>query len=280
MKYFFIVTLLISTFLKAELNYAPRVLNSFEEKKIVVCIPSYNNEKYYERNLKSVFLQKYRNFRVIYVDDASTDDTYELVKEYIENSWFKSKVTLIRNETNQGAMSNLYKMIHSCKDDEIIVTLDGDDWLPHAKVLTRVNQAYLDPRVWVTYGNFQYFPGKRNDYVKAVDFNDLKNGGHRKIPFMYTHLRTFYAELFKMIPEALFKDEDGTFLSMGWDVAIMLNLIDMVQDHIYFIPQVLYTYNIETPINDHKKDHKKQYRLEQLIKARPPLKKLANWEPK
>ena len=48
----------------------------------VFIIPSYNNEKYYKKNLDSVINQTYKNWRIIYIDDASTDNTFELVKKY------------------------------------------------------------------------------------------------------------------------------------------------------------------------------------------------------
>ena len=54
------------------------------EKPIVVVIPSYNNERWVENNLTSVFKQNYQNYRVIYVDDCSTDNTYKHVMELIE----------------------------------------------------------------------------------------------------------------------------------------------------------------------------------------------------
>ena len=264
----------------SEYNYAPRVVNSFEEKKFVICIPSYNNEKYFKRNLDSVFMQKYKNYRVIYVDDSSKDRTYELVLDYVKNSHYKNKIEVIHNSKNKGAMRNLYDMIHSCSDDEIIITLDGDDWFSHNLVLRRINQAYLDPNVWVTYGTYQHYPGNFVSLNKAVRFEDLKNGRHREMDFMWSHLRTFYAGLFKKIPKELFLDDEGNFLSMAWDVAIMFNLIDMVGEHIYFIPQITYRYNVETPLNDYKVNLEKQVRLEKMIRRRPALSKLEHWEPK
>ena len=49
-------------------------LGKIPEKPFVVVIPSYNNTKYCEQNLLSVLGQEYTNFRVIYLEDASTDE--------------------------------------------------------------------------------------------------------------------------------------------------------------------------------------------------------------
>jgi len=53
------------------------------EKPIVLIVASYNNTQWYKWNLDSIFNQKYKNYHVIYIDDCSKDDTYELVKNYI-----------------------------------------------------------------------------------------------------------------------------------------------------------------------------------------------------
>ena len=98
-----------------------------KEKPFVIVIPSYNNAQWYDQNLSSVFNQKYSNYRVIYIDDCSTDNTYGLVKKYIEKHNQTKRVTLLRNKSNHGAMANHWRANHLCQDHEIIIDLDGDD---------------------------------------------------------------------------------------------------------------------------------------------------------
>ena len=128
-----------------------------EERKIVVIIPSYKNSKWYERNLSSVLSQEYNNYRVIYTDDCSPDKTGELVEDFRDKNDFDNMEVII-NKARVGAMENLYNMIHSCDDDEIVITLDGEDWFSHGKVLARVNQAYSDNNTWMTYGQYKDHP--------------------------------------------------------------------------------------------------------------------------
>ncbi|MCH9621152.1 MAG: hypothetical protein S4CHLAM20_05680 [Chlamydiia bacterium] len=276
MKHFFFIFIVIRIFAQ-ELNVAPQILDSKIEKKLVVCIASFNNEKYFKRNLSSVFSQNYSNYRVIYVDDASTDETFNLVSDYIKESGYKDKVELIRNDSNLGAMCNHYNMVSSCDDDEIIVTLDGDDWFLTDSALQRVNQAYLDPNVWVTYGSFRHWPGKWESKNICVPLEDLKEGRHREQEFIWSHIRTFYAGLFKQIPIKQFKNDEGLFFSVACDVAIMLNLIDLAREHVYCIPEILYSYNVETPIRDFRKGKRKMRRVTKFISERVPLDRADSW---
>ena len=70
---------------------------------MVIVIPSYNNEQWVEKNLISVFNQKYENYRIIYVDDCSQDNTYNQVMRLRENYHQQNRMTAIHNQTRSGA---------------------------------------------------------------------------------------------------------------------------------------------------------------------------------
>ncbi len=53
-----------------------------ENKRIDVLIPAYNTEKYIHKCLDSLLNQTYKNLRIVIVDDGSTDDTLNIIKEY------------------------------------------------------------------------------------------------------------------------------------------------------------------------------------------------------
>ena len=59
-----------------------------------VVIPSYNNSKWYDKNLESVFSQTYQNWKLFYVDDHSSDNTGELVEQYVQARGMGKKCTI------------------------------------------------------------------------------------------------------------------------------------------------------------------------------------------
>jgi glycosyltransferase involved in cell wall biosynthesis len=278
LSFFFCVLLLFAAIGKTiHLNRADKKASSRSDvkKSFVVIIPSYNNASFCERNLRSVFEQKYENYRVIYIDDASTDETYEMVKRFIAESSQENRVTLIQNPTNRGALANLYLAIHSCKDEEIIVTLDGDDFFAHEWVLSKLNKTYAKPDVWMTYGNFVDYPSYTQKPVmcKKIPFYVLMSNGFRKAEWVTSHLRTFYAGLFKKIPlqHLLYK---GRFFPMAWDLPLMLPMLEMSGKHAYFIRDVLYLYNRSNPINDHKVNIKLQRACTEYTRGLSPYARL------
>ena len=249
-------------------------LASNEEKCFVVVIPSYNNARWYDRNLQSVLSQNYTNFRVIYTDDRSSDGTGELVEAYLEQNDPDKKVYLIKNSTRQGALHNLYTMIHMSDDNDIIVTLDGDDWFPDNNVLTRLNDIYSSGEIWLTYGQFQMHPSGAQGWASPMPDYIVKNNTFRDFQHLPTHLRTFYSWLFKKI-----KLEDllyqGDFYPMTWDQTMMFPMIEMAGERHQFIPDIMYVYNEENNISDHYVSRQLQAHLAQIIRQKNRYKRLA-----
>jgi len=91
--------------------------------KISVIIPTYNSAQFIAEALESVFVQTYKDYEVIVVDDGSTDNTKEVLKPYM------SKIRYIYKE-NGGAASARNVGIKNARG-EYIAFLDSDDlWLP------------------------------------------------------------------------------------------------------------------------------------------------------
>lgn len=248
--------------------YAAEKNTALPEKHIVIVICSYNNKNYYERNLGSVFSQYYENFHVIYINDVSTDGTGELVEHYIRERHLEDRVTLINNAQRVGAMANLYNAIHSCKNKDIIVTLDGDDWFAYDRVLERINKEYADPEVWMTYGQFCYSSG-RPGFATQIPVEFQEKQLYRKCTFVSTHPRTFYAWLFKLIKkEDLFYN--GKFYEVTWDQAMMYPMLEMAGKRAHFIPDILYIYNGDNPINDGRIRGSFVLFCEGVIREQPP----------
>lgn len=230
-----------------------------------ILILSYNNEKWVEGNILSALDQEYSNYRVIYVNDASTDKTEERLKELIENHPKKNLVNFYSNLTNRGAASNLYHYIHKLvKDEEVVVCLDGDDQLFSPDVLGTLDKVYQNPNreIWITYGQYRYLStGKIGHCVPmpyANDGNNPINFGYRKKEFCFSHLRTFKGWLFKKIRK---KDLclGENFVNMAPDVACMWPMIEMASNgHFQFIEKILYIYNDMNVLNEHNVSRQSQ----------------------
>ena len=254
--------------LKGDLNIVKKGAVVKEEKPFVIIVPSFNNDAYFKKNLDSIFSQAYQNYQVIYIDDCSTDNTYQNVEHYIKDRGKEDKVTLIHNQKNLGALHNIYKAIHACGDEKIIAIVDGDDWLAHTSVLKDLNSYYANEDVWLTYGQYRQIPENHVGLSEPVAKSFLKKGKVRFGRWVYSHLRTFYAGLFKNI-DLSYLVKGSKFFPTTYDLAIMYPMLEMAREHAYFVPDELYIYNYENPINDGKIRSKEQRRLSKYIRSLP-----------
>ncbi len=242
------------------------------QKEIVVIVPSYNNAKFYEKNLESLLGQKYDNFEVIYIDDASQDGTGDLVAAYVAEHGFSDRFKLLRNKENKGVISNLYHVVLSCESHKIIVELDGDDWFAHDQVLSRINQAYQEGEVWLTFGNYIEYPSGDAGWSAPFSEKTIRMNTFRACPGIspWVPTRSYYAWLFKKIK---LKDLQwrGRFMPMSHDEARMYAMIEMAGERHRYIEEILYEYNRTNPISDDKKDRRLQERITNYIitKQRP-----------
>lgn len=129
-----------------------------EHKSFALILYAYNQSGWCEKALRSVFEQDYDYYRVILVDDGSVDGTSEKAQKFVIENQQDHRVILIRNESHLGPVASLYRAIDSCLDREIAIPLDVKDWLAQPMVLSRLNEIYQNPDVWMSFGPSIEYP--------------------------------------------------------------------------------------------------------------------------
>jgi hypothetical protein len=132
---------------------------------------------------------------------------------------------------------NLIAHLGDLPPDEIVVSLDGDDWLlPGA--LDRIQREH-DAGALVTYGSYRYADG-RPGHCRTMTPAELAQP--RLAPWLASHPKTFRAGLFQKINPEHFR-KDGQWLPHARDLALMFPLLEMAGTRAHYIPDILYVYN-------------------------------------
>jgi len=90
---------------------------------VAILIPAYNAATYLAQAIESVLRQTHRDFDLLILDDASTDNTQEVARRYLADP----RVSYLRNERNLGMSANWNKGL-SILRNEFIAKLDADDY--------------------------------------------------------------------------------------------------------------------------------------------------------
>jgi len=101
---------------------------------VSICVPTYNSAQYLRPCLDSIVSQTYNNIEVIFSDNASTDNTVSILKEYAQQDGYR----LNTNATNTGAGANFNRLIDLARG-EYIAIYHADDFYDKTIVETSVN---------------------------------------------------------------------------------------------------------------------------------------------
>src|SRR2546421_6842676 len=127
---------------------------TIEQPKISVCIPTYNQGRYLGQALESVLRQTLSDFEIIVYDDASTDDTQQVVEGVRD-----ARLRYFRQSHNVGIAGNRNSCLAVARG-QYITWLDSDDvYLP--EMLT-VQSAVLDqhPNVGLAHSAYEVIDGE------------------------------------------------------------------------------------------------------------------------
>jgi glycosyltransferase involved in cell wall biosynthesis len=99
-----------------------------ESPVVHILLATYNGEQFIRQQLDSLFAQTFNNFILLVRDDGSTDNTVQIVAEYIEK--FPEKIVLIKDEKkNVGATLNFGLLLEKADADYIFFCDQDDIWM-------------------------------------------------------------------------------------------------------------------------------------------------------
>ena len=234
-----------------------------------IVIPAYNVEQWAKRNIVSVITQEYENFEVVYVNDCSTDKTGDVVSETLAHFDNPENFTYIENLENRKALRNIYDAVSRSKDNTVIITLDGDDWLVNSHALSLLNDVYSSSDTWITAGSYI---DNSNGMVSSPNIhNGFWDENIRRHVWTISHLRTFRKELFMNINKQDMMDNDDNFYKFTFDQAMMFPMVEMAgPEHFCAVNEVLYIYNRENPLSVDRVHRAEQLRIERDIRGKEP----------
>lgn len=140
-----------------------------DEPLVSAVITTKNRADLLPRALESVHRQSYSNIEIVVVDDGSTDDTAEVLKEFAA----KHAIVQIHNEISQGACRARNQGIEAASGEFIAGLDDDDQWYPQRVKL--LLEAYRDDFSCVTSDVELVYPNRTITWKKEklITYNDL-----------------------------------------------------------------------------------------------------------
>jgi glycosyltransferase involved in cell wall biosynthesis len=134
--------------------------------RVSIGIPVYNSERYIRQSVGSLLAQTYGDFELVITDNASTDGTEAICREYVAKD---KRVRYFRNERNLGGPANFRRVFSLCSGEFHKWSNADDSWDP---TMIEKCVAVLDrePDVVVCYPMTRFI-NKDGDFFEDYDDN-------------------------------------------------------------------------------------------------------------
>lgn len=94
-------------------------------EKIDILLATYNGEKFVKEQIESILNQTYENFNLIISDDASTDNTLNILEEYEKKD---TRIKVFKKEKNEGLIDNFEFLLKNVTSDYFMFSDQDDIW--------------------------------------------------------------------------------------------------------------------------------------------------------
>ena len=221
--------------------------------KVSVLIPSYNQEHFIEQTLISSLTQDYENLEVVVTDDASTDNTPQILKEL--QIKYPRRLKVLLNQENLGVTKNHTRGLLQCGGD-FIVFQDGDDLFLPNKIKKQVFIMLERPECTICFHDVDVFNSETGEslYLWSQRFGH-REGGIRNLVRYGNYLPSVSIMVRrKDIPAYGYDDR----IQIGSDWLLWLEVLSHGRGKMVYIDEVLARYRRHTGNLTNKADWKFQ----------------------
>ena len=204
---------------------------------VTIFVTVYNIEKYLKRFFDCLDKQTFKNYKVLMIDDGSTDNSLSICRAYAEKD---SRIKVVENE--HIGISATRNILLRLLDTEFATSLDGDDYFEpeYLKHLMDAQKKYdadyvISNVITVEHDGYEvsrFKPRKEAFFTKEQLLDILPDLlVEKRLNFLYTKLfRTKYLKDIRVEPDV--KQGSDTMINMQY--ALGINNLAVIEDYDYY----------------------------------------------
>ena len=205
-------------------------------KKVSIIVPIYNASKYLSRSIESILNQSYDNLEVILIDDASTDNSKEIIKKYALKD---ERIKPFYSEVNQGVSKSRNIGLKSVSGDYVMF-IDSDDSIVKDAIKIMVEKAIKYDSDLIDSYHLMIYKNKTSLEHKALK-EDLILGNKDNVE-MITKSSYITGKLIdtKLIKDLLFDESLRRYEDLVFEHELKLRVKNycLIKDVIYYYYQL------------------------------------------
>ena len=144
-----------------------------ENPLVSILLLSMNHERFIEQCISSLKEQTYKNIEIIYLDNASSDKTFEVGKKALEKSGVPYKT--FSNAESKGISKNLNFLFKNSMG-EYFIPLSTDDWLTSESIYEKMKYFLQHPEFGMVYSSCFYYFHNTGETIECPRKKEYKQG--------------------------------------------------------------------------------------------------------
>lgn len=213
--------------------------------RFVFVAPMYEASETLPRMLHSICGQSYDNWKVVLIDDVSSnshrDRSERIIQEFSSmlGGAYADKIEVVWNSEKKWEVANVLHGVSKCAENDIVCRIDADDWLTELDSLAIINHVYNSSGCDALWTAHRWSFSDKN--ISGPMPDDANVYLH---PWVSSHLKTFRKNLIDGVNDENFRGEDGNYIRRAGDQAIYLPVLHKSKKRV-FLPRVMYHYTIK-----------------------------------
>lgn len=208
---------------------------------VSVIVPNYNHASYLRKRLESIANQTYTNFECILLDDASTDDSVSILKEFVNRD---NRFSLYINEVNSGSTFAQWNYGISLSKGKFIWIAESDDYAETDFLYTLITELEKDTNLVLAYSQSTLIDSN-GEVIGIWEYNSpVFNSPFTEVGLTFIENHLLINNVIPNASAALFLRE--SYINVGQAIPALRNNGDwhlwlklLTTGKIYFTPQKL-----------------------------------------
>lgn len=231
---------------------------------VSVAMATYNGEKFITKQLDSIMNQSVPVDEVIIRDDISTDNTAEVIRNYIKEHGYFDRIHFEVNDKNLGYASNFIGALKKTQGDYIFFCDQDDIWMPD-RVENMTDVLKKHPEAGLIGSEFEPFKSSEDaPDVPGWELKKFKNDGSlEKLSFNSENI-FIGCQGCTMAMTRSFLDKVMSYWYEGWAHDEFVWKLALSMDQLYFFHRTTLKRRLHSSNVTLHKEHEKEKRLRYL----------------
>ena len=197
--------------------------NSIDTPIISIGMPVYNGSIFIREALDLLLAQTYRDFELIISDNASTDETEDICREYAMKD---ARIRYIRQDQNLGAVANFKFVLNQAVGKYFMWAAADDRWAPSfveklLQIHFKSDFTVVMSRYYNSSRKWRFLKSHRIPVIKGISSPNLRKRltSFWSVQWGYTKANLIYGIWKRSIAKEIF--DENSFTIDGWDFAFL-----------------------------------------------------------